>query len=256
MPENVQNILNKINDWWKKFSVKQKTLLVSITAVIVLALVILAVVMNQPNMVTLVTCENAKQASQVKELLAGENIKAQISADGLTFTVNAKDKANASILLGSNNIPADGYGIENVFDGSLSTTESDKSKKYQVYLENKFEDDLATISNIETASVRLSIPEEDGTIISMGQETHASVILTLNAEMTEEQAAGIAKFVATEVGNKTTDSILLLDSDGNVLFSGGDSSTAAGAVNAQLSAKSKEEKKGSQGRYAWGGCIR
>ena len=60
MPENVQNILNKINDWWKKFSVKQKTLLVSITAVIVLALVILAVVMNQPNMVTLVTCENAK----------------------------------------------------------------------------------------------------------------------------------------------------------------------------------------------------
>ena len=51
MPENVQNILNKINEWWKKFSVKQKTLLVSITAVIVLALVILAVVMNQPNMV-------------------------------------------------------------------------------------------------------------------------------------------------------------------------------------------------------------
>ncbi len=192
MPENVQNILNKINEWWKKFSVKQKTLLVSITAVIVLALVILAVVMNQPNMVQLVTCENAKQASQVKELLAGENIKSQISADGLTFTVNARDKANASILLGSNNIPADGYGIENVFDGSFSTTESDKSKKYQVYLETKFEEDLATISNIETASVRLSIPEEDGTIISMGQETHASVILTLNAEMSEEQAAGIA----------------------------------------------------------------
>lgn len=243
MPENVQNILNKINEWWKKFSVKQKTLLVSITAVIVLALVILAVVMNQPNMVQLVTCENAKQASQVKELLAGENIKSQISADGLTFTVNARDKANASILLGSNNIPADGYGIENVFDGSFSTTESDKSKKYQVYLETKFEEDLATISNIETASVRLSIPEEDGTIISMGQETHASVILTLNAEMSEEQAAGIAKFVATEVGNKTTDSILLLDSDGNVLFSGGDSGTSAGMVSAQLSAKGKEENK-------------
>ena len=65
MPENVQNILNKINEWWKKFSVKQKTLLVSITAVIVLALVILAVVMNQPDMVSLITCVNAKQASQV-----------------------------------------------------------------------------------------------------------------------------------------------------------------------------------------------
>ena len=241
MPENVQNILNKINEWWKKFSVKQKTLLVSITAVILLALVILAVVMNQPNMVTLITCENAKQASQVKELLEGENISSQVSSDGLTFMVKAKDKANASIVLGSNNIPADGYGIENVFDGSFSTTESDKNKKYQLYLEKKFEENLAVLSNVESASVSLSLPNEDGTIISMGQETYASIILTLSGEMDEEQAAGIAKFVATEVGNDSTNNILILDSNSNVLFSGGDSSTAIGMANSQLSAKSKEE---------------
>ncbi len=241
MPENVENILNKIKEWWTKFSVKQKTLLLSITSVIILALVILAVVMNQPNMVSLITCENTKQASQVKELLAGENIDAEVSSDGLTFRVRAKDKASASILLGSNNIPADGYGIENVFDGSLSTTESDKNKKYQLYLENKFEKDLATISNIESATVSLSIPEEDGTIISMGEETYASVILNLSGEMDEEQAAGIAKFVATEVGNDTTSTIQILDSDGNVLFSGGDATTSAGVVSSQLSAKSKEE---------------
>ena len=131
--------------------------------------------------------------------------------------------------------------IENVFDGSFSTTESDKTKKYQLYLEKKFEDQLATISNIETATVTLSIPEEDGTIISMGQETYASVILTLSGEMTEEQSAGIAKFIATEVGNDSTDNILLLDSDGNVLFSGGDSSTAIGSANSQLSVKGKAE---------------
>ncbi len=241
MPENVQNIINKIGEWWKKFSIKQKTLLVSITAVIVLALVILAVVMNQPTMVPLVTCENAKQASQVKELLAGENIDAQVSPDGLSFSVNVKDQANASILLGANNIPADGYGIENVFDGSFSTTESDKSKKYQLYLEKKFEEDLAVISNIESANVSLSMPKEDGTIISMGQETYASVILTLSGEMEEEQAAGIAEFMATEVGNKSTSNIRILDSDGNVLFSGGDSSSAIGSANSQLSLKAKAE---------------
>ena len=108
-------------------------------------------------------------------------------------------------------------------------------------MEKKFEDQLATISNIETATVTLSIPEEDGTIISMGQETYASVILTLSGEMTEEQSAGIAKFIATEVGNDSTDNILLLDSDGNVLFSGGDSSTAIGSANSQLSVKGKAE---------------
>ena len=151
MPERVQNILNQIKDWWTKFSVKQKTLLLSITAVVILALVILAVVMNQPNMVTLITCENTKQASEVKSLLEGEGISAEVSSDGLTFSIDQKDEANASILLGSNGIPSQGYGIENVFDGNFSTTESDKTKKYQLYLEKKFEDQLTRISNIEEA---------------------------------------------------------------------------------------------------------
>lgn len=241
MPDNVQNILNKIKEWWKKFSTKQKTLLISITAVILLALVILAVVMNQPKMVPLITCENTAQAGEVKKLLESENIAAEISQDGLSFTVNAKDEAAASILLGSNDIPTTGYGIENVFDGSFSTTESDKSKKYQLYLENRFQEQLAVLSGVESAVVSLSIPEEDGTIISMGQDTYASVILTLNTEMDEEQAAGIAKFIATEVGNDTTDNILIMDSNGNVLFSGGDTSTPVGSANSQLSLKSKTE---------------
>ncbi len=245
MPEKLQNsVMNKYNDlqeWWKKCSVKQRTLVISAMAVIVLALAILAAVMSRPKMVTLITCEDAKQASQVKELLEGENIKADISQDGLTFSVNAKDESAASILLGSNDIPTDGYGIENVFDGSFSTTEADKTKKYQLYLEGKFEKQLATISNIENAYVSLSIPNEDGTIISMGQETYASVVLDLSGEMEEEQSAGIAKFMATEVGNDSTDNIMILDSDGNTLFSGGDSATSIGNANSQLSLKGKAE---------------
>lgn len=245
MPERLQNTLtdrfNAILEWWKRCTVKQKTLFISITAVIVIALGILAAVMSRPKMVTLITCEDATQAAEVKNLLEEEGIQADISQDGLTFSVRSKDESNASILLGSNNIPTEGYSINNVFDGSFSTTESDKNKKYQLYLESKFEKQLATISNIENASVSLSIPEEDGTIISMGQETYASVILELNGEMTEEQAAGIAKFMATEVGNDSTDNILILDANGNVLFSGGDSSTAIGNANSQLSLKSKAE---------------
>ena len=41
MPENVQSILNRVKEWWTKFSVKQRTLVVSLAAVVVLALVIL-----------------------------------------------------------------------------------------------------------------------------------------------------------------------------------------------------------------------
>lgn len=241
MPDRVQNILNRTKEWWTKFSTKQKTLIISITCVLLLALGILAAAINRPSMVTLITCEDTKQAAEVKKLLEGEGIKTTISSDGLTFSVNKKDEPNASILLGSNSIPTKGYGIENVFDGSFSTTESDKNKKYQLYLEKKFEEQLATISSIASASVSLSIPEQDGTIITMGQDTYASVVLTLEGELSEEQAAGIAAFIATEVGNDTTDKIRIIDSSGNLLFSGGDSNTAIGSANSQLSLKAKAE---------------
>lgn len=49
MPDRLKAILEKIKEWWLKFTTKQKTLLISITAVVILALVILAVVMTKPD---------------------------------------------------------------------------------------------------------------------------------------------------------------------------------------------------------------
>ena len=116
MPEKLKQILDKIVEWWKKFSTKQKTLIISIVAVIVVALVILTAVVSKPTMVTLITCESTTQASEVKELLDGEGVAYELSQDGLTFEVNEKDEANASILLGSNDIPTEGYSIDDAID--------------------------------------------------------------------------------------------------------------------------------------------
>ena len=102
MPEQVQNILNKITEWWKKFNTKQKALLISIVAVIIVALAILAAVVSKPNMVTLHECQTTAEAGTVKDLLDGESISYQMSQDGLIFYVDAKDEAAASILLGKN----------------------------------------------------------------------------------------------------------------------------------------------------------
>jgi len=114
MPEQVQNILNKITEWWKKFNAKQKALLISIVAVIIVALAILAAVVSKPNMVTLHECQTTAEAGTVKDLLDGESISYQMSQDGLIFYVDAKDEAAASILLGKNDIPSQGASIDNV----------------------------------------------------------------------------------------------------------------------------------------------
>ena len=58
MPEQVKQIIDRIVEWWKKFNNRQRVLLVSAFAVIMIALVILTVVMTTPTMKTLHTCEN------------------------------------------------------------------------------------------------------------------------------------------------------------------------------------------------------
>lgn len=242
MQERLNGITGRVKEFWQKLSKQQKLLIISIVAVVIVAAVIVGVVSGKEEKVELITCESTAQSGEVKKLLDDNQILYEVSSDGLTFTISEEDKSNANILLGSNNIPTDGYSIEKVFDGSFSTTEADKMKKYQLYLEEKLADDLESAANIDTASVTLSIPVDDGTLIAREQETYASVILGLNGEMDEEQALSLAKFVATSVGNDTTDNITIMDkANSSVLFSGGDSSSSVGMASSQLSYQQKAE---------------
>ena len=104
MPEQLQKILDRVVEWWKKFSNKQRMLLISLTAVVILALVILGVVVSRPSYTTLIDCQNAKEASQVKDLLDGEGDIDYKVTDTTHFEVNKKDENKANWLLGSNNI--------------------------------------------------------------------------------------------------------------------------------------------------------
>lgn len=241
MPEAIQNIINRIVNWWKKFSTKQKAIIISAAAVVVIALVILVYVVTRPTWMNLITCTSAEQSAKVKELLEGQSIEYQQSQDGMSYSIKKEDEANASILLGTNDIPTDGYSIDNVIDGSFSTTEADKEKKYKLYLEEKFSKHLSSLNGVESAEVTLNLPENSGTISSKKQEGYANVILHLKGEdgMDEDTAAGIAQYIATGLGNSNTDNILILDGNGKVSFSGGDSASGAGTASNNQSARDK-----------------
>lgn len=174
MQERLRNIPKQLLEWWNKFSVKQKTLIASIFLVVIIGLVIVARVLTTPTMVPVRTCENTKEAAEVKQLLEGESIDYDVSSDGLSFSVKSQDEANAAILLGQNGIPASGYDINNVFEGGFSTTEADKAKKYQLYLEDRLAQQLQMLDMVDEASVKLSMPVDDGTVLALEEDTYAA----------------------------------------------------------------------------------
>ncbi len=247
MPDRIKELLNSIVEWWKKFTKKQQMIIASSALVVLLAAVILTVVLTKPEMIVIKICENAKEASTVQTLLDDANIYNEVSENGLTFSIKKQDSAAANILLGSNAIVTEDDKLKELLSGSLSTTEADKAKLVKEYQENKIATVLETLENVEQANVMLDIPTDDGTLIASEKESFAEVFLTLDGEMSEEQALGLARMIATGLGNKTTDNISIMDSNLNLLYSGGmggELTTASGIMAAsQLSFQQKLENK-------------
>ncbi len=244
MPERLRAIWQKILDWWNKFTARQKTLIVGAGAVVLLTLIILVTVLNQPQYVLVATANSTKEASEIKELFDSNSVNYKMSDDGLEFRVLAKDRATTSLLLGANDIQSYAYSMDNVTNGSFSTTESDKQKKYVKYLESQLEHDfLVKFDAIKAANVKLNIPDNDGTLIGNKEEAFAWILLTLDdtKDFTEDNAAYLARAVATAVGNSNTNNITILDTAGNMLFSGNEETTITGMASTQLTLKAKAE---------------
>ena len=244
MVDRLKEILQKVQEWWDKFTSKQKTIIISVTAGVVLALAILGTILTRPRYEVLITCESTKQASEITELLEGDSIQYQTTDDGLIISVQKQDLAKATLLLGANNFPADSYSLETALAGGLSTTESDKQKTYKLYQESHLQDIMEATEYVKKAYVTLSIPDNDGTLLAKEEEAFASVMLELNDTLPEGVAENFARNIATALGNKTTDNISIIDSAGNLLFSGmEEAENNSGTVNTsnQIALKTQAE---------------
>lgn len=242
MMERLKAIPAKVLEWWNKFTSKQKTIIICIAAAVIIGLAILVTALTRPQYELLANCESTKEASQITELLDGANITYTVSDDGYQIKVLREQLSDANLLLGANDIPAAAYGIDNVTNGGFSTTESDKQKRYKLYLEGQMEEDLLRFASVKKADVQLSLPENDGTLLSKNEESFASVILELDGEFTQENAEAMAQFVKTALGNENANNITILDTQGNLLFSGEDSYSVSGNASNQLSVKQQAER--------------
>lgn len=240
--DQIKELPKKILEWWNKFDTRQRTIIISIAAGVILALALLVTFLTRKEYVLLATCESAAETAEITELLDSNQMTYKTNTEATQVYILKKEESAANLLLGANNIPTVSYTIDRVTEGGFSTTESDKQKRYKIFLQDSMEDALESNAIIKKATVQLDIPEDDGTLIAQDKESFAAITLTLDGEMTEDAAAAIARFVATALGNETTDNITIIDTEGNLLFSGEDTSIANGVTaNSQLSMKKKAE---------------
>lgn len=241
MADRLRQIPKQILAWWNKFTSKQKTIIVSVAAGVLVLFGILIFLLTRPQYELLVSCASTKEASEVTTLLADNDFQYQTSTDAMQVYILSSQLSQARLLLGSNDIPTDTYGIENVTDGGFATTESDKQKRYKLYMETQMEEDLETNEAVRSATVQLSLAEDNGTLIAEAQDGYAAVTLDLDGEIEEAVATSMARFIATALGNDTTENITIIDTAGNLLFAGEDALSSNGNASNQLEVKKQAE---------------
>ena len=75
----------------------------------------------------------------------------------------------------------------------------------------------------------------DGTLISRMQESSASVSLRLTGSISDTQAYSIARFVATQLGNNSTDKVTIIDQKtSKIIYSGADQDSDLTLLSSQL----------------------
>lgn len=241
MQERLRQIPTQLLALWNKYSNKQKTIIICVAAAIIMSIVILGALISKTTYVDLIESKTINEASEVTNLLDKEGISNKLASDKLTIQVDKKSYDKAVLLLGENNIPSTGMSFEDAFNTSMSTTESQKEKKYALAFQNEVKSKLLNMSGIEDAAVYIHQPVDEYTILSEEQEASVSVMLTLSdsESMTSEKAQTLAVFLQNVVGNTNTDLISIIDSNYNLLFGGSSDSLLGGNVNSVIEYKTK-----------------
>ena len=239
MLDRIKKILNRLIESWKKLTTKQKSLIISVFVGVICTVGILAFVLTRTKYEKLITCEDTKQANEVVELLEENQIAYKLDNNSTVVSVDTKSYDAAQLLLGANNLTADsGMTMEQLFDNSMSTTESERKLKSNIYWQDKLANTCKTFDGVKDAVVYLTNTDAGDSILSEEKEQSASIVLTTTSKFETSSAATIAEMVAAAI-DTTSEKVRVTGSDGSILFDGNSDLYSSGSLSSKEEFKEK-----------------
>lgn len=222
MNDKVKDLQKKVADFWNKYDKKQKKMIISITLIVICAVCILAYALTKPTYVELITCEDLTAAASVDDILTENGIDHETADNNLTFMVKEEKLTEATYLIAQEGYTATEYTMEAYAAqvSAFSTTSADRERYYLKYLEDKMRATIKSFDYVKEAYVQISQQEKSSYVISDDKESFVSVNLKLRKDIDNETAKALANYIATAIGNETTEKITIVDSEGNLLFRG------------------------------------
>ncbi len=241
MTERIKQIPQKLLEFWNRYTNKQKTIIISVIAVVFLMIVFLSYILSRPTYVELTKCEDNKSASDIIAVLNENSIKNNYDTSTNIITVKKSDYQSAVLLLAQEGLESTDTSLELdwnwALDTGISATASDKEVRNNLALQNELRRNLAALDIVDDAKVMIDDPTDPYNILQSEEPISVTAILTLNDTMEPEYAQALAEVMANSVGNVDTANIRIMDTAGELLYNGTESEGMSGSI------KTKEDYK-------------
>jgi len=223
MQERLKEIPTRLMEFWKKYSSRQKTIIIGVICLVLLAIGITAYLVSRPTYTKFQVFNDLKDASAMADALDEQGITYKTSNDGLTIYVKQSDMTEAFYTMSDNNLVDTGYTWDKAFDNSMSTTESEKSQKRNLALQTEIQKSLNQYSFISDAKVFIEVPQQTYSILDEEEKTSITALIVVREdkkqELTADTSQALAGWLANTVGTDL-EHVLINDSEGNCIFNG------------------------------------
>lgn len=233
MQERIKEIPTRLVEFWKKYSSKQKTIIIAVICVVLFAIGLTAYFVSRPTWVQFQRFENLDDANKMTSALTEQGISYKASDDGMTVYVHKGDMTDALYTMSDNGLADKGYTWDAAFDNSMSTTESEKSQKRVLALQSSIQKSLREYSFIDDATVFIDMPDSNYSVLDEADDTSITARISVSDskknELTEETSVALASWLANAVGTETKN-VIINDSDGNSVYNGATADALGGSI--------------------------
>jgi flagellar M-ring protein FliF len=186
--------------------------------------------LSRPDLETLYGGLNAQDVSRIGATLKDAGIAFDVNSQGNAVLVRRGHAAQARMLLAEKGLPSSSNAGYELFDklGSIGLTSFMQEVTRVRALEGEIARTIQAMRGVKAARVHIVLPDS-GSFRRNRQPPSASVIIRTEAANDFSAAQAIRHLVSAAVSGMTVDQVTVLSTDGTILASGGDSTSASPA---------------------------
>lgn len=229
MPRQVTSAFQRFATALREFTVAQRTVAIIGIAVLGLGIAALALWVSKPSYTPLFSGLSAADASSIVDQLTTDGVPYELTNGGATIMVPQESVYDERLKAAAAGLPSsstDGYSLLDTM--GVTSSEFQQSVTYKRALEGELATTIQAMKGIQTASVRLAIPEETVFVSEKSNPTASVFVETKNgSSLSNDQVQAIVHLTSASIQGMEATDVAVIDSEGSVLSAVGVGATGS-----------------------------